>query len=105
MTPEMTPAFAAQAFEVAHHRATLAVRDWMEDVLGLPFTGLPRRAALESLLLAARGRRREQLLDIIALGPADARSDWLRIEAMEDNYCGVDRTESPGVSVRLEEVA
>ena len=105
MTPEITPGFAALAIEREHNAASRVVRDWIEEVIGLPFCGLPRRAALESLLLASKGRRREMLLDIIALGARDARSDWIRIQSMEDNWTSPDRSEVDAQSNHRREVA
>ena len=80
-------------------------RDWLEDVLGLPFAGLPNHESLISLLLAAEGVRAEHLITVAVDGLSEA-FHWAReIEAYGEYYDGgTDRTE-PVVASAATQVA
>ena len=83
--PEIDITTAAAELRRQYSRANLAQEAWLEDIIDLPFRGLPRRNKdIEIILAGATGTRLESLLDVVMHGIAAAHHDWMEIAAMED---------------------
>ena len=80
-------------------RSGRAARGWLEDVVGLPFAGMPRISSMISLIMAADEARVATLIDIAVDGLEATFAEAMEVAAMEDAYEGVDRTEPIAGSV------
>ena len=82
---EICPQMVAYALVAAYEAQgeMSPARDWLERVVDLPFAGLTTPENMVSIVMAASGRRWENMVNIALDGLADAWHEAMEVEAME----------------------